>query len=314
MGLVAVCLLVLTGCAGAPVAAHGASTSGGVEASAPATAGTPAASPSAPSASGVDKVLVVMEENHSLSQMQAGMPYLAGLAQEYGYATDYTAATHPSLPNYLAIAAGSTFGVTDDAPPRVHPLAGQSVFGAALAAGRTARLYAESMPTACDTRSRGRYAVRHAPWAYFADEAAQCRTGLVPSGTPASGALASDAAAGDLPTVGMLIPNLDHDAHDGTLAAADTWLKGWLSAIMAGPDFTAGHLAIVVTADEAEGPGPNTVLTVVVAPGVSHAVVSSPLSHYSLSGLLSEVAGVAPLRKAAGAPSFAAAFGLHLGR
>jgi acid phosphatase len=257
-------------------------------------------------------VLVVVEENHSLDQMRRGMPYLAGLAQQYGYATGYTAVAHPSLPNYLAIAGGSTFGVADDASPAAHRLSGPSVFGAAVEAGRTARLYAESMPSACDTRSAGRYAVKHAPWAYFADEASACRAGMVPSGTPDAGALASDVATGELPTVGMLVPDLDHDAHDGTLAAADAWLQGWLPTIMAGPDFIAGRLAIVITADEDDSSAGNHVLTVVVAPGVEHEVVTSPLTHYSLTGLLCEVAGVPPLREAAGAPSFAAAFGLHL--
>lgn len=312
--LLAAGLLVLAGCAGSPTAAPT-----GQSGSAPttATAGGPATTSAAPSPptsspSGVDKVLVVVEENHSLAQMQQGMPYLAGLAQEYGYATEYLAITRPSLPNYLAIAGGSTFGVTDDASPQAHPISGPSVFGAAVEAGRTARLYAESMPTACDPEPSGPYAVKHAPWAYFVDEAALCRAGMVPSGTPGSGALASDVAAGELPNVGMLVPNLDNDAHDGTLATADAWLQGWLPTIMAGPDFTSGRLAIVVTADEAESTGPNKVLTVVIAPGVAHAVVSTPLTHYSLTGLLCEVAGVPPLREAAGAPSFAEAFGLLL--
>lgn len=48
----------------------------------------------------------------------------------------------------------------------------------------------------------------------------------------------------------MLIPNLDHDAHDGTLAEADSWLPG----VLAGPDFTAARLAVAVTADENGGP------------------------------------------------------------
>src|SRR5665647_2155124 len=117
-----------------------------------------------------------------------------------------------------------------------------------------------------------------------------------------NGARASDVAAGDLPTVGMLVPDLDHDAHDGTLATADEWLHAWLPGIMAGPDFLAGRLAIVVTADEDDGSAGNQVLTVVIAPGVTHEVVTSPLSHYSLTGLLCEVAGVPPLREAAGAP------------
>ena len=257
-------------------------------------------------------MLVVVEENHSLSEMQAKMPYLFGLAQQYGYATDYRAIRHPSLPNYLAIAGGSTFGVVDDAGPRHHRVSGASVFGAAIAAGRTAALYAESMPSACFMTTSGPYAVRHAPWAYFVDEAALCKAGMVPSGTPAAGALATDVAAGHLPTVGMLVPDLDHDAHDGSLPTADEWLHGWLPQIMAGPDFQAGRLAIVVTADEDDKTSSNQVLTVVIAPGVTHEVVTSPLSHYSLTGLLGEVAGVPPLRDAAGAPSFAEAFGLRL--
>ena len=55
----------------------------------------------------VTKLLVFVEENHSLDQMRAGMPYIAGLAEQYGHATDYRATRHPSLPNYLAIAGGS---------------------------------------------------------------------------------------------------------------------------------------------------------------------------------------------------------------
>jgi acid phosphatase len=257
-------------------------------------------------------VLVIVEENHSLAEMQSGMPYLYGLAQQYGYATDYHAISHPSLPNYLAIAGGSTFGVHDDAGPSAHPIAGASVFSQALAAGLTARLYAESLPTPCGTVSTGAYAVKHAPWAYFADQHAACVKGMVAAGSPASGALASDVKGGTLPAVGMLIPDLNDDAHDGTLAQADGWLKGWLPSILAGPDFTAGKLVVVVTADEDDSSSGNRVLTVVIAPGVSHRVVVTPLTHYSLTRLYDEVIGAAPLREAATAASLAQAFGLPL--
>ena len=154
--------------------------------------------------------------------------------------------------------------------------------------------------------------MKHAPWAYFVDEAASCRAGMVPAGTPQAGALADDVAAGSLPTVGMLVPDLTHDAHDGTLATADQWLASWLRAVLAGPDFTSGRLAVVVTADEDDTRSGNQVLTVVVAPGVAGRVVSAPLTHYSLTGLLCQVAGVPPLREAATAPSFADAFGLRV--
>ncbi len=93
----------------------------------------------------VTKLLVFVVENHSLDQMRDEMPFTARLARRYGYATSYHGVTHPSLPNYLAIAGGDTFGVSDDAAPSAHPLTGPSVFGRAVRAGSTARLYAEAM-------------------------------------------------------------------------------------------------------------------------------------------------------------------------
>jgi hypothetical protein len=69
----------------------------------------------------ITKVLTIVEENHSLAQMKVGMPYLYGLAQRYGYANNWAAIRHPSLPNYLAVAGGDTFGVVDDGPPSAHP-------------------------------------------------------------------------------------------------------------------------------------------------------------------------------------------------
>jgi acid phosphatase len=135
---------------------------------------------------------------------------------------------------------------------------------------------------------------------------------MVTAGLPSAGRLADDIASGRLPTVGMLVPNLNDDAHDGTLRQADDWLKGWLPLLMAGPDFRAGRLAIVVTADEDDSSSGNRVLTVVIAPGVTHRVVGAALSHYSLTRLYDDVAGAPPLRSAASAPSMAQAFGLQL--
>jgi hypothetical protein len=65
----------------------------------------------------VSKLLVVIEENHSLNEMRLGMPYAYSLAQRFGYATSYHAITHPSLPDYLASVSGRTHVVTDDEPP-----------------------------------------------------------------------------------------------------------------------------------------------------------------------------------------------------
>jgi phosphatidylinositol-3-phosphatase len=263
----------------------------------------------APPAGAVTKLLVFVEENHSLSQMQAGMPYTASLAKQYGYATSYTAITHPSLPNYIAIAGGQTYGITDDNPPSSHPLDGSSVFGQAVAAGKTAKVYADGMTSSCMMSNTGRYAVKHNPWPYFtpASERTPCASYDVPET-----ALATDAAAGTLPNVGMVVPDLCNDAHDCSLSVADSWFQTRMQKIFAGPDWQSGHLAVVLTADEDDKSQGNTVLTVVIHPSQSGHVVSTPLTHYSLTRLYEDVVGTPHLNNAVGAPSMSSAFGLPM--
>ncbi len=292
------------------LAACGSTGSTGADGStSSAPAEQPAASPGAAQAA-VSKVLLVVVENHSLDQMRREMPYTFGLAQEYAYATGFTALTHPSLPNYLGIAGGDMFGVTDDGPPSEHVIHGQSVFGQALAVGKTARVYAEGMPGRCVVTDGGdRYAVRHNPWAYFVDERESCLAHDVPLDH-----LAADVSAGRLPNAGLLVPNLCHDAHDDDcdLADADQWMREQVGMVLAGPDFRSGRLAVVVTADEDDHSQDNKVLTTVYHPGLRGRVVDAALTPYSLTRFYAQVLGVPPLRAAASAPDLATAFGLRV--
>ena len=294
-----------------------ASTGHAPPAETPAAAGGPSAPASAPSAGSdgsdgsdgkITKLLVLVVENHSFAQMREQMPYTAGLAERYGYATSYVGIRHPSLPNYIAITGGDTYGIADDAPPSSHPVDGTSVFGEALEAGRTAAVYADGMDGACATEDGGdRYAVKHNPWAYYAQEKVAC----MENDQPIS-ALSAAVREGQLPNAGMLIPNLCHDAHDCSLSEADGWIKSQLDLVLAGPDWQSGHLAVVITADEDDHRSDNNVLTVVVHPSQQGNVVSSPLDHYSLSGLYSDVLEAPRLKHAVDAPSMAKAFGLPL--
>jgi hypothetical protein len=302
----------LVGCLAAGCSAGPAS----VAAPAPASA-APAASSPAPHAAvapgGVSKILVIMEENHGTPEVfPTGMPYLWQLARRYAYASDWSAITHPSLPNYLAIFSGSAFNDPPDCSPGpgcAYPA--PSVFGQALALGKTARSYEESMPRPCDRSDSGAYAVRHNPWAYIPGETAACRSGDVPAGSPSGGALALAVRAGTLPSVGLITPNLINDAHDGTLGQADAWLRRWIPVIMSGPDWRHRRLAIAVVFDEGE-PGLQ-VPFVLIAPGLSGAVVRQPLGHYALTRLIDQIIGAPPLRQAAGAPGLAQRLGLKAG-
>lgn len=254
------------------------------------------------------KVLTIVEENHSYAQAKAGMPYLMGLANRYAYATNFHAIRHPSLPNYIAIAGGDTFGVTTDKEPIPSPHIGNapSVFGQAIGRGLTARSYEESMVGTCSATSGGGYAPKHNPWVYFGAEAAQCRSFDV----PATGFLA-DAAANRLPNAGMLVPNQANDAHNGTLATADNWLKARLPTVLASSDFTSGRLTVVVTFDEdARNTSTNQILTVVMNAGMTkHGPVATSLDLYAVTGYYDHVLGGPLLRKAT--TGLAGAFGLQ---
>jgi len=320
---VLVCLIVLTGCS-ATRSPNSRTEPSSVTTTRPTDRPRPTTpSPSRHTASGstrssspapgqvrpapVTKVLVLVVENHSLDQMRAQMPYTFSVAQRYGYATAYHALTHPSLGNYLAIAGGSTFGVVDDRNPVAHQLHGPSVFSQALAAGRTATLYAEGMPGTCAQESGGdQYVVRHNPWTYFIDDRAGCARYDLPATQ-----LLADIDAQRLPNVAMVIPNLCNDAHDCSLATADQWMQATVDQVLAGPDWRSGHLAIVITADEDDHNADNQVLTAVLHPSLEHVVVDAPLSHLSLSRFLSEVVHQPPLRDAADATSLGTAFGLR---
>ena len=277
---------------------------------------SPAASVPAPSSSGtVTKLLVIAEENQNASAITPGSaPYIRGLSATYAHASNYKSVGFPSLPNYLAITGGSTFGITADVRPSQFGVNAPSVFGQALKAGRTAKVYSESATSACDTRGTSLYAVRHNPWPYFRPEAAECRQYDLGFAGATSGALATDAKNGTLPNVGFVDPNLTDDGHTpggkAGLANADRWLEKVIPMIQSGPDWKAGHLAIVITWDSGVAKSTPAVDLIVVAPTVSHLTVTTALNHYSLSRLMSDFGGSAPLDRANSATDMRKAFHL----
>ena len=66
--------------------------------------------------SGQRHVFLLVLENHSYAQIigNPNAPHLNAAAKRYGLAANYFAITHPSEPNYIALASGSTHGVASD--------------------------------------------------------------------------------------------------------------------------------------------------------------------------------------------------------
>ncbi|MDP9219412.1 MAG: alkaline phosphatase family protein [Actinomycetota bacterium] len=227
------------------------------------------------------KVLYVGFENMTRAKAFADMPYLQQLAGTYGEATQVSNPLDPSLPNYLAQTFGNDFGITDDANPAHHPLPGQTVYGNAVANGRTAHVYAQDMVGNCELFNdvNGYYKVRHAGGLpYAVDELALCEQIMTPMETT----FWPDVDAGALPNVGWLAPSNRNNAHrPSTPDMADAWLQQVLPRIMAGPDYQSGQLVIVISTDEGND-NDHIVPFVVVHPALAGISVDTPLTEADL--------------------------------
>jgi phosphatidylinositol-3-phosphatase len=261
----------------------------------------PSVSVSPPAPDPGRKVMVIAEENHGYDQVIGNphAPYLNKLAAEFATATNYDAgypAHCPSLAAYILMTSGTTGGICDDDDPKAHPLTGDNIFHQVAVSGRQWRNYAESSPGACVLTGHGRYLVRHVPATYYLDERADCRKWTVP--------LPADPTV--LPAFAFVSPDACDDMHGASgcpqdlIKAGDQWLQNWLPRVMAGPDYQAGRLTIVITWDEGTSTS-NHIPTIVVAPGIRHRELTEPLTHCSTLRFAEEQLGLPLLGCAADA-------------
>src|SRR5438445_757851 len=172
-----------------------------------------------------DHVFIVLEENNDYSSVtSSSMPYLTGLAAQYGLATQYYANTHPSIGNYLDMTSGTV--LTNDDSYSGSPFNVPNVFRSLIAAGKSWKGYAEDLPSTgfvdYTQIEVGQFASRHFPPIYYTDvhdNPAQAQN-LVPFTQ-----FATDLANGTLPNYSFIVPNLCNDAHDCSLNTADSWLQ-----------------------------------------------------------------------------------------
>jgi hypothetical protein len=253
----------------------------------------------------ITKVLWIMEENRDYGEVMGSgnAPYLNSLASKYGYVNGTMhAETHPSLGNYIAATSGNDYGIVDDDGPGSHPLNVANVF-TQLGANQTSLM--DGMPSNCDRNDYDGdgYAVKHNPAAYFTNNSA-CDSRdqpLPPNGT------------GDLSKAfTFVVPNLNHDMHDGTVRQGDDWLASYLPNVLASPEYAAGTMAIMITWDEDDSYGPGNVIpTVVVSPRTAHVATTSTYNHYSLLAATQQLLGLPNLGNQAEGVRFNTEFGLR---
>jgi len=214
-------------------------------------------------------VFIVVEENQSYANVVASpsMPYLNGLANQYGLAANYFANAHPSIPNYFELTTGQTLTLIDASTPHSFPVSDDNLVRELIFAGKSWKSYAEDLPAIGYTGGdSGNYAVRHNPLAYMTDvqnDPAQTNN-LVPFPQ-----FAADLHTANLPDYSFIVPNLCNDAHNCSLAIADNWLKTNLDPVIHSPVFQKDGLLIIVF-DEADTldftAGGGHVVAVIVSP------------------------------------------------
>lgn len=193
-------------------------------------------------------VVLVMEENHSYSDVigSSAMPYLNSLASQYGLATQYFANGHPSIPNYLMLTTGQMETFDDNFSGTISD---DNVVRELVNAGKSWKAYEESIPSAGYLGGDAApYVRRHNPFSYLSD--VQKNPSQAANIVPYS-QFASDLANNALPQFSFISPDVNDDAHDGTLAAADAWLHSNIAPLLASSTFQSSGL-LIITFDESE--------------------------------------------------------------
>jgi acid phosphatase len=104
-----------------------------------------------------------------------------------------------------------------------------------------------------------------------------------------------------LPTVSFVIPNLDNDMHDGSIAQGDTWLSNNVSAYANWA--RANNSLLLITWDEDDNSGNNQIPTIIVGANVLPGAYAETISHYNVLSTIEQMYGLPKSGNAATAPA-----------
>jgi hypothetical protein len=237
-----------------------------------------------------DHVVIVIEENHADTEIigSAQAPYMNSLAND-AYGAQFTQSfgvEHPSQPNYLDLFSGDNQGVTNDAVPTGLPFTTDNLGAELLANGKTFTGYSDGMPSAGYTAaSYLKYQRKHNPWVNWQDSPT--------NGIPAALNQPFTAFPGDytqLPTVSFVIPDQDHDMHDGTIKMADDWLQNNLDGYA---QWAKTHNSLLIlTWDEDDYSGNNQIATVFLGAQVVGGQYDETINHFDVLRTLEDMYGL----------------------
>ncbi len=303
-------------------------------------------------------VVVVIFENHSYSQVigNPAAPHFNQLAAEganftpaandpSGVMSGSHAVRHPSQPNYLELYSGSNQGTIQDGRPgtsaepfTVPPPFTTPNLGASLRnAGYSFATFSESLPyigfdgDAYTTMpGQNQYERKHNPaanWVNDVNTTVNQLPSIVNQPFAVFRRLARRDRLSQLPTVSLVVPNEQHDMHDGSIAQADEWLdKNILNIYL--PWAKAHKSLLIVTFDEDGDDTPTNLIPTIFAgawikPGnyieayinAGNPYVADPndpgfqtptytaMNHYNVLATIEEMFGLAHIGGSSGRPA-----------
>lgn len=230
-------------------------------------------------------VFVIVMENTALGRALAS-PLIARLASANTLVTNYRAVARPSLPNYLAMTSGSTWGITDN---DYHVLPATDLGTQLTTAGISWRAYMEGLTDAGCMRSPYPYALKHNPFAYYGGK---CPANVVPIE-----ALAAD-LVGVTPNLVWITPGLCNSGHDCALDVAGAWLNSAVSGIVSSDAWRSGGV-LFITWDEGDAGDNNLVPLIVLTKDTATGRIDGQYDHYSLLATIEDLFGLPRLGAAA---------------
>jgi hypothetical protein len=273
-----------------------------------------------------DHVVVVIEENHSYSQVigSPSAPYINQLAQAGASFTNSHGIEHPSQPNYLDLFSGSNQGVSGD--PGISglghngqpnwPFTAPNLGAQLLSHGRTFTGYSESLPSVGYTGdgdlnpNADNYRAKHNPWVMFQNDRPTSPYQLPSSVNRPFTDFPKDYS--QLPTLSFVIPNEQNDMHSNTIQQGDAWLRNNLNDYYLWAQ--THNSLLIVTFDENDSSPGNQIPTIFLGSMVRPGQYGELIDHFSVlrtledmyglgdQGYLGSAAGRAPITNPFAAP------------
>lgn len=253
-----------------------------------------------------DHILVIMLENVGYNNVigSPNAPYINKTLLSQGTLfTKSFGVRHPSLPNYLALFAGTSLWVRSDhcinGNPPNGPFNSPNLYSELRKIGKTARGYMESLPydgfKGCAVDY---YVQKHNPFMFF-------NSGTV-NKVPYSASVVYKGpypATAKWPNFAMICPNELHDMHDGSNFAVqvrngDAWLSRHLPPLITYAKNNNG--LVILTMDESNNQHIPTIVAGYGIPG--RKTVSHSINHYNVTKTVVDNFGLHDIGHTEGVP------------